>query len=70
MVQRHARTLDLKGWVRNLSDGRVEMMIEGSEEKIEELCKAIEGHFGDYIRGTEQEFKENPHEFKDFQIRI
>jgi len=32
-----AKRLGLKGWVRNLRDGRVEGVFEGEEEKIEEM---------------------------------
>lgn len=29
--------LEIKGWVRNLSDGRVEAIIEGDEQSLEKL---------------------------------
>ena len=32
-----AQDLSLTGWVRNLSDGRVEAVVEGEEEKVEQL---------------------------------
>jgi len=32
-----AQQLGVKGWVRNLSDGRVEALVQGSEEQIEEM---------------------------------
>jgi len=31
----------LTGWVRNLEDGRVEAVVEGEKEKIQELLKLI-----------------------------
>jgi acylphosphatase len=34
-----ARALGLRGWVRNLDDGRVEMVLSGDERKIQEVIK-------------------------------
>ncbi|HEY3110785.1 MAG TPA: acylphosphatase [Chloroflexota bacterium] len=36
-TQREASRLGLAGWVRNLPDGRVEAVAEGSDESIERL---------------------------------
>jgi acylphosphatase len=34
---KEARALGLTGWVRNMPDGRVEAIFEGSRDKIEEM---------------------------------
>ncbi|NEQ27303.1 MAG: acylphosphatase [Microcoleus sp. SIO2G3] len=34
-----ATLLKLKGWVRNLRDGRVEAVFEGSKEMVEEMLR-------------------------------
>jgi acylphosphatase len=40
-TQRWASSLGLTGWVRNLYDGRVEAVVEGGQEKIEELITKL-----------------------------
>jgi acylphosphatase len=36
-VRQHARTLDLRGWVKNQPDGSVEVAAEGSQESVDTL---------------------------------
>ena len=36
-TQDEAKALGLSGWVRNLADGRVELVAEGPAEKVREL---------------------------------
>jgi acylphosphatase len=41
-VERHADALQLKGYVKNLSDGRtVEVRAEGKKEKLDELLELL-----------------------------
>lgn len=40
-VARRADSLGLKGWVRNLPDGRVEIHAEGERGLLEELISAV-----------------------------
>jgi len=49
-VYRQATLLGVKGWVRNTPDGRVEILVEAEEEKIQKLCVAVESFFDGYIQ--------------------
>lgn len=40
-VARHARTLGLTGYARNLPDGRVEVVVSGPEEAVPALEQAL-----------------------------
>jgi acylphosphatase len=67
-TQRIAASLGLKGWVRNLRDGQVEILAEGKKDKIEALMNELGAHFGSYIRDQHSTFQNSQGEFKDFQI--
>ncbi len=38
-TKREADLKDVSGWVKNLSDGRVEAVFEGSEENVEKMVE-------------------------------
>jgi acylphosphatase len=38
---RNARQLGLTGWVRNLSDGRVEVLADGDEDALHKFLEAL-----------------------------
>lgn len=68
-TQRWASSLDLTGWVRNLSDGRVEAIAEGEREKIENLINRLnEGPPLSIVEKVDVTWEEYKGEFKDFGI--
>ncbi|MCY1271410.1 Acylphosphatase [compost metagenome] len=54
-----AERLDLDGWVRNLDDGRVEVLFEGEEEAVDALAEWL-GHGPKSARVKAVEFEEQP----------
>lgn len=64
-----AMSLGLKGWVKNLMDGRVEVVIEGREKDLKEfLDKILKGQLGRYIKDTELLWEKPTMEFDNFDV--
>ena len=60
-----ARQLGLTGWVENLYDGSVEMEVQGTEEKIDELILFLSGR--QYVEIEKMDVKSLPlEEERDF----
>jgi len=63
-----ARELSLTGWVKNLPDGRVEALVEGPHEMIEELITILKAQFPGNIKQHDVEWLEALEEFDQFSI--
>ncbi|MDI6820148.1 MAG: acylphosphatase [Candidatus Hodarchaeaceae archaeon] len=62
--------LGVKGWVRNLPDGRVEAVFEGEREMVERMidfCRR--GPVGAKVAGVEVSWESYRGEFQSFDIR-
>jgi acylphosphatase len=64
-----ANQLGLTGWVRNLGDSRVEAVIEGPDDKVGELLKALKtGPSGARVDGVLTEEQTYSGKFSSFTI--
>lgn len=67
-IKEHAEKNNVKGYVRNLEDGRVEVFLEGSGEEVENMkaiCKRGPQHA---VIRTIEEKPETFQSFKEFKI--
>lgn len=64
----YAQGLGLKGTVRNLPDGRVELWAQGASDVIESLIEQLKDHFGGYIHEIQRNDQASDLEFPDFRI--
>ena len=69
-VRMTAEKVEATGWVRNLSDGRVEAVIEGSQDAVDKLLTFMEiGPSRAYVENLEIREESYQGEFVDFQVR-
>jgi acylphosphatase len=61
---------DVTGYVRNLPDGRVELVAEGAEEEVRAYAEALRAsQLGSHIRNADVNWSEATEEFHGFEIR-
>ncbi len=65
-----ASKLEITGWVKNMHDGRVEVLAEGKQENLEKFLKEINAYFTNYIKDSETHWLEATGEFKGFGIKF
>jgi acylphosphatase len=68
-TERVAQQLSLKGWVRNLPDGRVEAVFEGTQEQIDQMLTwCHQGSAGARVTEVRVNYQE-PEGHQSFDIR-
>lgn len=64
-----AAGFSVSGYVKNLPDGRVEMVAQGLEAIVTEFANAVTARFKDNLDGTERLEDHPEEEFSGFAIR-
>ena len=67
-VQNIAMRYDVAGHVKNLPDGRVEMLVEGSESDIDRLVDEVNAKMDGFIEHVDRRDSPATGEFKQFRI--
>ena len=69
-VLQQAVAMGLTGWVRNTSEGMVEVVAEGGSASLEELLAVLrEGPDAAYVRDVKYQYSPATGQFPDFDIR-
>jgi acylphosphatase len=64
-----AQGFDVRGYVRNLPDRRVELVVEGDEAEIARFLDRIVERMGGFIKARTDDDGPPTREFSDFSIR-
>lgn len=67
-VRRLAVEQDLSGWVRNLPDGRVELLVVGEQSEIEQMLNRIDGYFEGYVSSRDVDYGSPDQAYDRFMI--
>ena len=65
-----ANNLGIFGWVKNLGDGRLEIIAEAEESLLEQFLTRINQYFQEYIQGKEIKWQDGSGEFQEFKIKF
>jgi len=68
-TQRIAEDYQVTGYVRNMPDGRVELVAEGAEAEVERFLNAVADRMSGHIQNTDVHTEPARGEFEAFGIR-
>jgi acylphosphatase len=63
-----ARDYPVTGWVKNLADGRVQLLVEGPEGAVDKFLKAVRTRWKDNIEKEEIDKQTVTGKFKTFDV--
>jgi acylphosphatase len=63
-----AHDFPVTGWVKNLEDGRVQLVVEGPEASVEKFLKTVRTRWKDHIEKEENKKQEPSGKYKSFDV--
>jgi acylphosphatase len=63
-----AKDYPVTGWVKNLSDGRVQLLAEGPDDAVEKFLAAVRKHWKDNITKEETQKQEPTGKLEGFKV--
>ena len=68
-VRSLAAGFQVTGFVRNVSDGRVHLLVEGDQAEIQQFLDAVQAEMQPYIRDVQETRQTAGGQFHSFEIR-
>jgi acylphosphatase len=63
-----AKDYPVTGWVKNLADGRVQLLVEGPEDAVDKFLKAVRARWKDNIEKEKTEEQPVSGKYKSFEV--
>jgi acylphosphatase len=67
-VRSLAMRFDVSGFVRNLPDGRVHLVVEGAAEEVDAFLNEVKMEMGHYIGDSQEKVRPAAGRFQTFEI--
>jgi acylphosphatase len=67
---RLARRAGVTGWAKNLEDGRVEVVAEGTEPVVRQFLDELRDYFSGDVRHVQLDWEEATGQFAEFGVRF
>lgn len=69
-TEKKAKELGLTGWVRNTSDGRVEVLAQGGRKELQKLLDFLEeGSSAANVDDVDHQFTDGDEQYEEFSVR-
>ena len=61
---------NIAGYVKNLTDGSVELVAEGEQSEVSAFLAAVDSRMGELVRSREAKWSDATGEFRGFALRF
>lgn len=68
-TNRIARRYEVKGYVKNLPSGTVELIVTGDETEVSSFLEELEAHFASHVTEKETSLDHSAEQFSQFSVR-
>ncbi|HVT89043.1 MAG TPA: acylphosphatase [Tepidisphaeraceae bacterium] len=68
-TQNIAMQFNVRGYVRNTADGRVELVMEGPDDQMDGVIASLQSRMGEYIKSVNMHSSPATGEFEQFSVR-